>query len=166
MCAQIVPTKGEQKPAPRRVEDIFDTMRREIDTIFDRWLGGPSGFPSALSLPRAAMPSDPRMDVTETASEYVIEAELPGVDEKDVSVTIQNGIVSLRGEKKQEREEKTDNYHLTERSFGSFERAVRLPETADQSKVDAQFTNGVLRIAIAKRADAIKPERRIEIKKG
>ena len=134
-------------------------MRRAIDSIFDRWMPVPA-------MPKNGFPAETRMDVSETEKEYVIEAELPGVDQKDIKVTIENGILSLRGEKRQEREEKKDDYHLSERSFGSFERAVRLPGTVDDAKVDARFENGVLRIVIAKSAGSSKPQRTIEIKKG
>lgn len=166
MSSQITPSKTETKPPVRRTEDVFDMMRREIDSIFDRWMPAPAlGFP-APAMPKNGFPAETRMDVSETEKEYVIEAELPGVDQKDIKVTIENGILSLRGEKRQEREEKKDDYHLSERSFGSFERAVRLPGTVDDAKVDARFENGVLRIVIAKSAGSSKPQRTIEIKKG
>lgn len=168
MSNKISTGKGELKPV-RRGDDVFDLMRREIDTVFDRFLGGSPMWPSLAvggAASRQALIQAPRMDISETGEAYVMEAELPGVDQKDVTVTLQNGILTLRGEKKQEREEKTDNYHLSERSFGSFERSIRLPDTADDGKVDARFENGVLKISVAKRAEAIKPERRIEIKAG
>jgi HSP20 family protein len=160
MNIQKAPAKSEAKPMARRSEDIFDTMRREIDHIFDRWGNGGARFGAPFGL------AVPDMDIRETDKEFVIEVELPGVDEKDVTCTLQNGILTLKGVKKSEREEKKDNYYLNERSFGSFERSVRLPETADEAQVDAKFANGVLKIAVQKRADAIKPERKIEIKKG
>lgn len=166
MPNQIKPAKPEAKPLARRAEDIFDTMRREIDHIFDRWGNGHNSLPSPFSLSHPFGLNIPDMDVHETAKEFLLEAELPGVDEKDVSCTLQNGILTLKGQKKNEREEKQDSYYLHERTFGSFERSVRLPDTADDGKVDAKFANGVLKIAIQKRADAIKPERKIEIKKG
>lgn len=166
MTNQLIPNKGEAKPLAKRAEDVFDTMRREIDHIFDRWGNGQRGWPTPFSLSHPFDLSVPDMDVRETDKEFVIEAELPGVDGKDVSCTLQNGILTLKGEKKNEREEKKDSYYLHERSFGSFQRSLRLPDTADEGKVDAKFINGVLKIAIQKRADAIKPERKIEIKRG
>lgn len=158
--------QSEAKPLARRSEDIFDTMRREIDHIFDRWGHGGVRFGTPFSLGGPAGLTVPDMDVRETEKEVIIEAELPGVDEKDVTCTLQNGVLTLKGEKKSEREEKKDSYYLHERSFGSFERSVRLPETADEAKVEANFANGVLKIAVQKRADTIKPERKIEIKKA
>lgn len=166
MGTHVSPAKTEHQPPARRADDIFDTLRREVDHIFDRWGNGGMGWPHPFALSRHHEFVAPDMDVKETAKEFTIEAELPGVDEKDISVTLTNGVLMLKGEKKQERDEKKDNYHLVERSFGSFQRAMRLPDTADDSKVEAKFANGVLKIAIAKRADAVKPERKIEIKKA
>ena len=166
MTNQLTPNKGEARPLAKRAEDVFETMRREIDHIFNRWDNGHNAWPTPFSLSRTFDLAAPDMDVRETAKEFEIEVELPGVDDKDITVTLQNGVLTLKGEKKHEREEKQDSYYLNERSFGSFQRSVRLPETADDGKVDAKFANGVLKIAIQKRADAIKPERKIEIKKG
>lgn len=164
MISNMTPAKTEAKPLTRRADDVFGTMRREIDHLFDRW-GNGSGWPYPFAAGHHLEFVAPDMDVKETANEFLIEAELPGVDEKDIAVTLTNGVLSLKGEKKQERNEKKDSYHVIERSFGSFERSLRLPDTADETKVGAKFANGVLKIAVGKRADAVKPERKIEIKK-
>ena len=79
----------------------------------------------------------PSIDVREAETELVFEAELPGMDEKDVSVTLSNGVLTLKGEKKSEREEKKEDYHLMERSYGSFQRSFRLGDTIDPDKVTA-----------------------------
>jgi len=105
----------------------------------------------------------PTVDVQETADEIVVAAELPGVDPKDVNVTVQNGVLTIAGEKKEEREEgKPDaNYHMIERRYGRFERSFALPRTVAADNVKAAFENGVLRIKLAKN-ELAKP-RRIEI---
>jgi HSP20 family protein len=108
----------------------------------------------------------PDLDVRENTNTITIEAELPGVDEKNVTVTVANGLLTIKGEKKQEKEEKSENYYLSERSYGAFERSLRLPDTIDEGKVEAKFDKGVLRITAAKKPEAVKAERRIEIKKG
>ena len=95
-----------------------------------------------------------------------IEGELPGVEEKDISVTLANGVLTIKGEKKQENEEKNESYYLTERSYGAFERSLRLPDTVDEAKVEAKFDKGVLKVTAAKKPEAVKAERRIEIKKS
>jgi HSP20 family protein len=104
--------------------------------------------------------------VREDASSITIEAELPGVEEKDVSVTLANGVLTIKGEKKLEKEEKNDSYHMTERSFGSFQRSLRLPDTVDDAKVEAHFDKGVLKVTAAKKPEAVKAERKIEIRKS
>jgi HSP20 family protein len=81
-------------------------------------------------------------------------------------VTLANGVLTIKGEKKREREEKDENYYLTERSFGRFERSLRLPDTIDSNRVEARFDKGVLRITAAKKPEAVKAERKIEVKKG
>ena len=106
------------------------------------------------------------LDVRENTTSLTIEAELPGVEEKDVSVTLSNGLLSIKGEKKQNKEEKTENYFLAERSYGAFERSLQLPDTIDESKVEAKFEKGVLKIVAAKKPDAVKAQRKIEIKKS
>lgn len=83
-----------------------------------------------------------------------------------VSVTLANGVLTIKGEKKHERLEKKENYYLAERSFGSFERSLSLPDTIDDSKVEARFDKGVLTVTAAKKPEAVKAERKIEIKKA
>ena len=75
-------------------------------------------------------------------------------------------MLTIKGEKKQEKEEKSDSYYLAERSFGSFERSLRLPDTVDETKVEAKFDKGVLKVTAAKKPEAVKAERKIEIKKS
>lgn len=102
----------------------------------------------------------PNMDVKETDKEIVIEAELPGMEEKDVSLTLQEGVLTVQGEKKIEYDEDKENYHMMER------RSLRLPDTVDEDKVEARFENGVLRITLPKRPEAGGAQRKIEIKTG
>ena len=103
----------------------------------------------------------PNMDVKETDKEIVIEAELPGMEEKDVSLTLQEGVLTVQGEKKIEYDEDKENYHMMERRS-----SLRLPDTVDEDKVEARFENGVLRITLPKRPEAGGAQRKIEIKTG
>lgn len=105
------------------------------------------------------------VDVRDDGKCLVIEAEIPGVEEKDVSVTLADGLLTISGEKKTEKEEKKDSYFLSERTFGSFRRSLRLPDSIDEAQVEARFDKGVLRITAPKKPDAVKSERKIEIKK-
>lgn len=150
-----------------RYRDPFAEMRAEMDRVFDSFLG-PSFFGRWPSASRAepAEISAPKVDVRENDKEFVFEAELPGIDEKNVQVAVRDGMLSLKGEKKSERDEKKDTYHLVERSYGSFERSFRLPDSADQEKIAADFNKGVLRVVVPKRPEAVKAEKKIQIGKG
>lgn len=163
MAKTEITRPGETSPTRQR--DIFSVMRDEMDRMFQRFEYGWPSFP-ALGRQGGASLTMPELDVRETADAIVVEAELPGVDEKDVTVTLANGILTIKGEKRQETEEKGENYHLMERSFGGFERAIRLPDTVDDAKVEAKFDKGVLKVTATKRPEAVKQERKIEIKKA
>ena len=104
----------------------------------------------------------PRLDVSETEREVKVTAELPGMDEKDVTVTLEGDVLTLRGEKKADAEEKGKNFHRVERTYGSFQRVVTLPVEVDATKVAAGFKKGVLTVTLAKSPAA--QTRKIEIK--
>jgi HSP20 family protein len=154
-------TKPSEVGRPR---DVFSTMRDEMDRVFERFEHGWPRLPTLFR--RDGAITVPELDVRESAGAIVVEAELPGVDEKDVTVSLANGVLTIKGEKKHETEEKGENYHVTERSFGSFERAIRLPDTIDEGKVEAKFEKGVLKVTAAKKPEAVKAERKIEINKA
>jgi HSP20 family protein len=153
--------------AASRFRDPFTEMRSEMDRIFDNFLGPTFlGRWPLVSRSEPSRISAPTVDVRENDKEFVFEAELPGIGEKDVQVTVRNGVLSVKGEKKSERDEKKDTYHLVERSYGSFERSFRLPDSADEENIAADFNKGVLRIVVPKRAEAVKSEKNIPIGKG
>jgi HSP20 family protein len=145
-----------------RPRDIFSAMRDDVDRLFERFEHGWPRWPTVFG--RNEHPSVPELDVRESTDAITVEAELPGVDEKDVTVTLANGVLTIKGEKKQEKEEKGESYHLTERSFGSFQRSIRLPETIDDARVEAKFDKGVLTVTAAKKPEAVKAQRKIEIR--
>jgi HSP20 family protein len=155
--------KSPERPVTRP-RDIFSAMRDDMDRLFERFEHGWPRWP--VSFGREQRLTVPELDVRESADSITVEAELPGVDEKDVSVTLANGVLTIKGEKKQEKDEKTENYHVTERSFGSFERSILLPDTIDESKVQAKFDKGVLTVSAAKKPEAVKAERKIAITKS
>ena len=118
----------------------------------------PAGFRSfqdavnlMLSEPRSSRPWTPAVDILETENELVIKADLPDVDMKDIQVELENGTLSLKGERKFETEEKNQGYHRIERSYGSFARYFSLPETVEADKVKADYKNGVLSVTLPKK---------------
>jgi HSP20 family protein len=165
MAQDIKKTATGSTPT-RRYVDPFSAMRAEMDRVFDSFLGPGFGRFPLLSRSEAEDAVVPSIDVRETESELVVEAELPGLDEKDVSLTLKEGMLTLQGEKKSEREEKKDDYHLMERSYGSFQRSLRVPDAIDADKVKATFDKGVLKVTMPKRAEAVKAEKRIPIGKS
>lgn len=158
-------TKPTQAGVSRQ-GDIFSAMREEMDRMFERFEHGWPRLPSLISRGLGREVILPEVDVREDEKQVTIEVDLPGVDEKDVSVTMANGILTVKGEKKSEREEKEENYYLAERSYGKFERSLTLPETIDENQIEAQFDKGVLTIVAQKRPEAVKAEKKIEIKKA
>ena len=123
---------------------------QEIEDMFDR-------YTRAVGLPRTGgyetvTTGDwaPRVDIVETDKEFVIKAEIPEVNKEDVKVTIDNGILTIRGERKQEKEEGGKRYHRIERYYGSFDRSFTLPDNVDETKVKASFKDGMLNLQIQK----------------
>jgi HSP20 family protein len=130
-------------------------------------MGGLPTFPSMFGPSGArGFGLTPSMDVKETDKEITIEAELPGLDEEDVSLTIQNGVLTIEGEKKLEHEEDKEDYHVMERRYGSFQRSLRIPDTVNEDKIEARFDKGVLKVVLPKRPEAASEQRKIEIKKS
>ena len=104
----------------------------------------------------------PAFDIAENDKEYIVTAELPGIDPKDIEITIANGVLTIKGEKKREEESRSENYYYMERQYGAFQRSFRLPEEVKEDKIDATYKNGVLRLVIPKVHEG--KVKRIEIK--
>ena len=126
-------------------ENGVTTFRKEMDRLFDRfWEGN-----------ETQGTWEPKLDVSETKEAFYIKAEIPGIDPKDIQVNLENGILVLRGEKKQEVERKEERYYRSERMYGTFVRSLRLPTPVDGIKVNASFKNGLLTILLPKAAEAM-----------
>ncbi len=141
-------------------EDPFAALRREMDRLFEE-------VSRSFGLPRAAGGGAvlvPRVDVKETEGAVVVQAELPGVELGDVEIEFADGVLTIRGEKKQEREESEKGYYLMERSYGSFLRRVPVPSEVDEERIEATFDKGVLTVTLPKKPE-VRPKR-IAIKSG
>jgi len=125
----------------------FEFLQGEIDRLFAQF-NGFNGWSSPAGVSDRSF--SPDMEVIETDSTLEVSTELPGMDEKDVEISVTDGLLTIRGEKRFEKDEKKKNYRLVERSYGSFERAVALPAGVDASKVKAKMTKGVLKVEIPK----------------
>ena len=161
-----VPPAGQGTAAPpaRREEEVpLFSLQREVNRLFDDFFRGFDLRPLRTAEERWGGFS-PKMDLEETEKEYRITAELPGMEEKDVEVLLTGNSITLKGEKKEEKEEKGKSFYHVERSYGSFQRTVPLPEGIDLKKVDADFRNGVLTIKLPKTAEAKKVGKKVPIK--
>lgn len=160
--------QGRGLQAWRPIEDL----RREIDRLFedfdrDFWRAPlRSSFHDIAPLFRRGLNggATPAVDIVDKTEAYEVVAELPGMDEKNIDVKLVNGRLTIKGEKRDEKEEKKKDYHLHERSFGSFERSFALPDEVDADKIVASFNKGVLTVTLPKKPEAVKPEKKIEIK--
>lgn len=141
------------------------TLRREMDRLFDQFSRGFFDFPRLTFGAEAAVIS-PQIDIREADGKLEVIADLPGLDQNDVQVELANNVLTIRGEKKSEREEKKADYHLQERSFGSFLRSFPLPFEANPDQVEAKFDKGVLTISVPKPAEVQQATRRIQVKGG
>lgn len=132
--------------APYRGLGLLDPFRKEMEDLFGRFFGEENG--------NGMKAWAPRVDVEETDKELLVKADLPGVDPKDIEIQIVDGVLTLKGEKKEQKEEKRKDYHRVERFSGSFFRAITLPAGADAEKVSATTSKGVVTVTIPKKVEA------------
>ena len=163
---ELAPWRKDKKRLARASGDEWlSSLHHRLDRMFDDFLS--TEFPSASSF-RWSEGFSPDMDVSETDSEIEVTAELPGLDEKDVEVTLADGVLTVKGEKKSEskEEDKEKNHYRLERTYGAFRRTFQLPAAADDKKVSASFDKGVLTVTIAKKKEAKAAVKKIEVKKA
>jgi HSP20 family protein len=174
-------SRPETRPEKATAEHPLLALRQEVDRLFDTFFSGFAlgPFGSRMS-PSGAGPVSrkenlfgslagygegmPRMDLSETDDALCATVEVPGMAEKDISISVENGVLTIRGEKKEEKKEEKENYHLSERRYGMIERSVRLPATADTEGVEASLEKGVLTVSVPKKAAPEKIARKVEIK--
>lgn len=139
----------------------FAGLRKEMDQALESFFGKQN----LLSGSEGEKFIAPLIDVAENDSAITLTAELPGITEQDVDLSIQNGVLSLKGEKKMEKKDDKDNYHVVERRYGSFQRSMRLPSSVDEAAISARFDNGVLTVTLPKKPGTAPAERKIAIEK-
>jgi HSP20 family protein len=152
----------------------FDSLRRDIDRLFDDFWLGPWRSPLARRLSDAepfwrseiTWSKPPAVDVAETENGYEVTAELPGIEERNIDVKVADGILTIKGERQEQKEEKKKDYFVSERHYGSFQRSFTVPNGVDTDKIEAHFKNGILTVNMPKSVQAQKSEKKIEIKKA
>lgn len=135
------------------------SMQREINRMFDSFFRG-TGSEEALQMPSW----DPAVDVAEDENGYVVKVELPGVNRNDVKIVVQDRQLTIRGEKKQEKDTRDVNYHRVERSYGSFQRTFTLPSSVKSDKIEAGYSDGVLTVTLPKAEEARSKEIEVRVK--
>lgn len=146
------------RPAPSVTRSLIDELPDRFRQLFD----GSLAF-EPLAEPIGWMPA---MEIVEKDDTLIVTAELPGVNMKDLDITLEDGVLTIRGEKKEERKEDEGRYHMWERRYGSFQRAFTLPKAVDASKIAAKFDNGVLTVTLPKSEKAKVQGRKIPISNG
>lgn len=140
--------------------DPFVSFRREVDLLFDDFL---NGFGSTRAMGGWQGPT-PIIDVADNEKELVVTAELPGLNDKDFDVTLAGDVLTIKGEKRAEKEDRNGDAYYVERRYGSFSRSLRLPFEVKDEKVEAKYDKGVLTVRVPKPAEAQRAVRRIEVK--
>lgn len=139
-------------------------LHEQIDDLFDqafRGYGFPSLFENQLGNREFFKPS---LDIKESAKAYTINVEMPGVEKQDVDVEVEGDALIIRGEKRQEDNKDEEQYHYVERSYGSFQRILAIPEDADAGGIDASFKDGVLSVTLPRKKEATASSKKVEVK--
>lgn len=147
------------RPVESASSDPMLSLQRQVNSLFEDMFRGVPALPE-----RGAFALEPSIDLKETDDAVEVEAELPGVDKEDIEVTLEDGTLTIKGEKKVEKEESKAGYYMSERRYGSFFRSVGLPPGVDVEKISADFSNGVLTVTLPKVSEAQTKARRIEVK--
>ena len=164
----LLPWKREdgRRLAVRRPENSVDDLYDQMENMFDEFLANPFSLGSQRGSSSFVGSFNPRVDVSENDKQVTVKAEVPGLDEKDLQVSISKGVLMIYGEKRAERDEKDSRYHRIERAYGSFRRAIDMPCEVEEDNITATFNKGVLKVVLPK---STRPEvlgRRIVVTKG
>lgn len=142
----------------------IEALHREMDRLFERVWGEAAESASLLPEYWSRRELIPQLDVVEDDKAFQVNIELPGMDEKDVDVTLSDRVLTIRGEKKEDKETKEKDFYRRERAYGSFRRSIEIPAAVDTSKIEASFSKGVLKIILPKTKEAQEKIKHIEVK--
>ena len=169
-AAKVPVTKGKASTPQPAFWDPWLSLRDEINDVFERFAPGAyldsfwRRHPDIDALDWApALGMRPQVDLTETDKAYELSAELPGIDEKDVELVMQQGVLTIKGEKREHKDDENKGFRVSERRYGKFQRSFAVPPNVDTNKVTAKFANGVLSITLPKTKKA-RSQRKIPIK--
>jgi HSP20 family protein len=162
----LLPWRKDRPTAiePGNNEDFFLNVQDRMNRMFDDFFTYPFHSYGLRNLNNSSDVFYPRVDVSETDKEYKVVAEIPGIDEKDINVTLNDDVLTISGKKEFEKEESGRQYHRVERTYGSFRRDVQLPGEVIPDQIEATFKKGVLEIVLPKPAEQVNKGRKITIK--
>lgn len=162
MARQLIPWRRRTAPVRWAGSDPFYRLRRQMDDLFDDFFEM-APFEEGEREERL-VPFSPSVDVSEKDNQIQVTAELPGLAEDDIDLSLSENVLTISGEKKEERKAEEQNYYRVERSYGSFQRRIPLPAEVGADQVEASFKNGVLSVTLPKKAEAQQEQKKIEIK--
>jgi HSP20 family protein len=160
----LIPRKqNDRMEIENREDDSIYSLQREMNRLFDDFFTSPFGLSAFGEFENRFYP---RVDLMESEKDITVTADIPGMDEKDIDVSVANGVLTISGEKSTEKTDKSGTYHRMERSYGSFRRDIDLPEDVEVDKAEAVFSKGVLTITLPKPDNAVNRSKKIAVKKG
>ncbi|MBI4431061.1 MAG: Hsp20/alpha crystallin family protein [Candidatus Omnitrophica bacterium] len=161
----LIPHKdgGERDLQTAEWRDPFYAFQRRVNDVFGNFFDA-FDFEPFEAYEKQLRTFQPKMDVSETDKEFTISAEFPGLDEKDIEVVLEGDILTIKGEKKEEREERKKGYYRSERSYGAFQRSLAVPESVNTQGLTAEVKKGVLKIVLPKKPEAQIERKKIEVK--
>ena len=160
-------------PSAAQLWRPFEALRREVDRMFDDFTTNPFRWPLRRPVfdiepfwQSESWVAAPPINLVERDNAFELTADLPGLGEKDIELKLANGILTISGQKEEEKEDKSKNFHMRERRFGSFQRSLRVPEAVNADKIEAHFKKGVLTVTLPKTPEAQKAIKKIEVTGG
>jgi HSP20 family protein len=160
----ITLNRKKQQRVQTDLQHPVATLHREVDRLFDDFFRGFDRLPSLPFSEERLSEFSPKINVSENDKEIEVTVEVPGMDQNDVDVSLGDDVLTIKGEKKQEKEEKDKDYYHVERSYGSFYRSLQIPCEVDEENIKAAFKKGVLKINLPKSSKAQENVRKIEVK--
>jgi HSP20 family protein len=160
----ITPWRRRRQELARQSRDPFMALQSEMNRMFDEFMDRPFGM-----MPRMAGFDEefwPTIDVYETDKEIKLTAELPGLDEKDIDISVNNNILTISGKKESDKVDEQSSYYRRERSYGEFHRSIQLPGEVEIDKIDATYDKGILTLSIPKPAESVTATKKIKVKKA
>jgi HSP20 family protein len=158
---ELIPFTKKSVPVKRDLENPFSLLRHDMDTLFNDFFRGVEMEPF---FGRHDARFIPNVDITESEKEIRVSAELPGMNEKDIDITLNHDSLTIKGEKKEEKEDKGKDYYRMERTYGTFCRTIPVPVEIETDKVNAHYRKGILTITIPKSAKALEEKKKITVK--